>query len=214
MLRVMVWCPPTPECGRRGARRWQRYTVEENCARAIFPVARYARLVVLCFVAAPSRCRDMRTQTMELMQANRQWSTRPADERFTSLYEIQVSLVGSRRFRAMTRGFPKSLEGKPVFLPGRAGRYRSDFEAWLERERIRIDVRAEVEDMALLRLFALSGQGLALVPEIVVQRELESRELAVIRKLKGFVETFYAVTTTKRFPNPYIEKIVRGFGAR
>ncbi len=65
--------------------------------------------------------------------------------------------------------------------------------------------------MALLRLFALSGEGIALVPEIVVKRELESGKLITIRKLQGFTETMFAVTTTRKFPNPFVEKIVKEF---
>jgi LysR family transcriptional activator of nhaA len=159
--------------------------------------------------------RQLQNHTLDVVISNTPVRTDSSPEVFNHrLGEIQVSLVGAKRFKPLAKGFPKSLAGQTLFLPGRAGRYRSDFEAWLERERVHADVRAEVEDMALLRLFAMSGLGIALVPEIVVQRELQSGELVSIRQLKGFVETFYAVTTTKKFPNPSIEKTVRGFLGR
>jgi LysR family transcriptional activator of nhaA len=159
--------------------------------------------------------RQLQNHTLDVVISNTPVRTESSPEVFNHrLGEIQVSLVGAKRFKPLAKGFPKSLDGQTLFLPGRAGRYRSDFEAWLERERVHADVRAEVEDMALLRLFAMSGLGIAIVPEIVVQRELESGDLVSIRRLKGFFETFYAVTTTKKFPNPSIEKIVRGFAGR
>jgi len=156
--------------------------------------------------------RQLQSHTLDVLITNTPARAERTPEIFNhKLGEIQVSLVGRRRFKKLAKGFPKSLSGEPLFLPGRAGRYRSDFEAWMEREHISPEVRAEVEDMALLRLFALSGEGIALVPEIVVKRELESGDLVVIRKLRGFTETMFAVTTTRKFPNPFIEKIVRGF---
>lgn len=159
--------------------------------------------------------RQLQNHTLDVVISNAAVRADSVPEVFNHrLGEIQVSLVGAKKYKRMAKGFPASLSGQPVFFPSRAGRYRSDFEAWLERERVQIDVRAEVEDMALLRLFAMSGLGLALVPEIVVKRELDFGELVIIRKLKGFAETFFAVTTTRKFPNPHIERVVRGFSSK
>lgn len=66
----------------------------------------------------------------------------------------------------------------------------------------------EGDIQAILRLFVLSGLGMALVPEIVVQRELTSGELTIVQRLKGFHESFFAVTPSRKFPNPHIERIV------
>jgi LysR family transcriptional activator of nhaA len=156
--------------------------------------------------------RQLQSHLLDVVISNTPVRTDVTPEVFNHrLSEIRVSLVGAPHFKGLSKGFPASLKDKPLFLPGRAGRYRSDFEAWLEREGVSVDVRAEVEDMALLRLFALSGQGIALVPEIVVRRELATGELAVIRSLPGFTETFFAVTTSRKFPNPHIERMVKGF---
>lgn len=155
---------------------------------------------------------QLQNHTLDVVITNTAARTESTPEVFNHrLGEMQVSLVGRRTLRKYFRGFPNTLDGMPLFLPGRGSRYRSDFEAWMERERIIPDVRAEVEDMALLRLFALSGEGVALVPEIVVKRELESGELVTLRKLKGFSENMFAVTTSRKFPNLLIQKIVKGF---
>ncbi|MBU6376598.1 MAG: hypothetical protein KGQ59_11420, partial [Bdellovibrionales bacterium] len=127
------------------------------------------------------------------------------------LGEIKVSLVGKPAFKKIEKAFPRSLESVPLFLPTRTGRFRDDFDAWIERERVSVSVKAEIEDMALLRLFAISGEGLALVPEIVVQRELASGELIVVKSPQDLAETFFAVTTSRKFRNARIEKLVRAF---
>jgi LysR family transcriptional activator of nhaA len=127
---------------------------------------------------------------------------------------LPVVLVGAARYAPLAQNFPASLAGVPLFLPTRAGRFRSDFDAWTERERLKLEVRAEIEDMALLRLFALSGEGVAVVPEIVVRRDLDDGKLRVIKRLRGLSESFFAVTATRRFPNPHVERVVRRFARR
>ena len=73
------------------------------------------------------------------------------------------------------------------------------------------DIRAEVDDMALLRLLALSGEGLALVSAIVVERELQTRQLRSVFRVPGLVERFYAITIRRRFGNARIEAAVAHF---
>jgi len=68
--------------------------------------------------------------------------------------------------------------------------------------------------MALLRLLALSGQGLALVSKIVVERELRSREIGFMFRVPRLTERFYALTVRKRFENVWIGEIVAAFRAR
>ena len=128
------------------------------------------------------------------------------------LKQIKVSLVGHPMLRRGTAPLAQWLEKTPLFLPTRTGRFRSDFDAWVEREKLTLEVKAEIEDMALLRLFALSGKGVALVPEIVVQRELARKELVVLQPMKGLTESFFALTTSRRFPNAKVERLVKHFG--
>ena len=68
--------------------------------------------------------------------------------------------------------------------------------------------------MALLRLLALSGEGLALVSKIVVERELSSRKIKFMFRVPGLVERYYALTVRKRFENAWVATIVAAFRAR
>jgi LysR family transcriptional activator of nhaA len=62
--------------------------------------------------------------------------------------------------------------------------------------------------MAMLRLLAREGIGLAVVPPIVVRDELEQGELREIGRLQGLTETFVAVTLSRRFPNPLLRQLI------
>jgi LysR family transcriptional activator of nhaA len=69
-------------------------------------------------------------------------------------------------------------------------------------------VAAEVDDMAMMRLLAREGAGLAVLPPIVVKGELEAGTLVEFDALPGMLENFYAVTTKRRFPNPLIRPLL------
>lgn len=75
-------------------------------------------------------------------------------------------------------------------------------------------VHAEVDDMALLRLLALSGEGLALVSKIVVEHELGSHRIKFSLRVPGLSERYYALTTRKRFSNVWLAEVVATFRTR
>ena len=85
------------------------------------------------------------------------------------------------------------------------------FDTLLDRAGIVPEVCAEADDMALIRLLALSGAGLALVPEIVVQFELEDRKLLRVECVAGLTQKFYAITATRKFANPLIGSVILRF---
>ncbi len=130
------------------------------------------------------------------------------------LGEVPVFLVGGRPLKAARPRFPLFLRGRPLFLPSHQSHVRQDFELLLAKAGVEPEVRAEVDDMALLRLLALSGEGLALVSKIVVERELESRQIKFMMRVPGLAERFYALTARKRFENVWLGEVVEAFRAR
>ncbi|MEM8867537.1 MAG: LysR family transcriptional regulator [Verrucomicrobiota bacterium] len=113
------------------------------------------------------------------------------------LGEMPVYLVGRPPFKIPKKAFPNWLEDIPLFLPSNRSSARVDFDALLIRAGVTAKIQAEVDDTALLRLLALSGGGLALMPEIGVKFELEKRRLLRIEKIKGLKERFYAITAKR-----------------
>ena len=130
------------------------------------------------------------------------------------LGEVPVFLVGGKRLKLSPGKFPKFLKEVPLFLPSRQSDVRADFDLILANASIEAFVHAEVDDMALLRLLALSGEGLALVSKIVVERELQSSKIKFMQRVPGLVEKYYALTVRKRFANAWLGEIVETFRAR
>jgi LysR family transcriptional activator of nhaA len=122
----------------------------------------------------------------------------------------RVELFGTpRRLRRAGGDLAELLRRQEVIVPGPESGIRAAFAALAERLGVAPRIVAEVDDMAMLRLLARQDSGLAVLPPIVVKDELRAGLLARAARLPGLVETFYAVTVTRRFPNPLLAPLLR-----
>lgn len=119
--------------------------------------------------------------------------------RCQQIAEQRVCIVGPPGQAAKAFRFPEDLGHAKLLLPGPSSDIRSQFDGLLSQFGIEIDPFAEVDDMAMLRLLARDSGGLAVVPEVVVQDELESGRLATYWVLDTIVERFYAITAKRHF---------------
>lgn len=124
------------------------------------------------------------------------------------LAELPVSLVGTPAWKKKRLKFPAGLADVPVILPSLESNTRAGFDRMLAAAGVRPRVIAEVDDMAMLRLLAREGEGLALVPPVVVRDEIERGELVETHRVPGLTETFYAITPSRKFPNPLVGELV------
>ncbi len=127
-----------------------------------------------------------------------------------AIAEQPVSLVGRKRRGRRPAALREVLASEPLLLPVAETGIRAGFDALADRLGVRPRIAAEVDDMAMLRLLAREHLGLAVVPSIVVRDELDAGMLVEIARLPGLVETFYAVTLSRRFPNPLLRELLRG----
>lgn len=122
--------------------------------------------------------------------------------------EQPVSLVGPPTKSRRRRSLKEILSSEPLVLPAADSSIRASFDALVNRMGIRPRIAAEVDDMAMLRLLARERIGLAVVPSIVVQDELEARVLVELAPLPQLKETFFAITLARRFPNPLLKLLI------
>jgi LysR family transcriptional activator of nhaA len=125
------------------------------------------------------------------------------------LSEQPVSLIGSPRLLRGTRSVVKLLSTHPVILPTIESSVRIGFDALVDRLGIRPQIAAEVDDMAMMRLLVSEGFALAVLPPIAVRDELASGKLVEAENLQGISETFFAITSDRRFPNPVVRSLVQ-----
>ncbi|QEE45042.1 LysR family transcriptional regulator [Rhizobium sp. WL3] len=124
------------------------------------------------------------------------------------VYQQRVSLIGKPSYGKPGATLGDLLTEHPVILPTLESGVRSQFEALVARLGITPQIAAEVDDMAMMRLLAREGAGLAVLPPIVVKGELEAGTLVEFDALPGMIESFYAVTVKRRFPNPLIRPLL------
>lgn len=122
-----------------------------------------------------------------------------------------ISLVGpSARWTGRTLGIPDGLDGADVALPGPRHALRAQFDALCLGAGVRPRLRAEVDDMAMLRLIARDSGWLTVLPDVVVQDELRSGSLVRVGQATQLQEHFYAITTPHRHRIERLEQLIGG----
>lgn len=135
-------------------------------------------------------------------------AARPLQSRF--LGSQAISLIGpAAQWRGRHLRVPQDLDGLDVALPGPRHAVRTQFDALCEAAEVRPTVRAEVDDMAMLRLIARDSGWLAVMPEVVVQDELRNGLLCTVGQCPQLNEHFYAITTPHRHRIDRLEALLR-----
>jgi LysR family transcriptional regulator, transcriptional activator of nhaA len=122
--------------------------------------------------------------------------------------EQDVSIVGPPERLDPGSSIKDLLLTQPFILPTTDSSVRTAFDAMASRLSVRPQIAAEVDDMAMMRLLAREGIGLALVAPIVVKDELNSGQLKEAEEHPRIKETFFAVTLRRRFPNPLVQDLL------
>lgn len=139
--------------------------------------------------------------------ARTEWHSHLLEEQPVAL--VGVALPGGARFQ-----FPEDLGHRPLLLPTFDSHLRTAFDLVMEREGIRPIIAAEVDDMAMLRLLARDGGGLALVPPVVVEGELKRGQLVEHHRFTSVKEQFYAISPSRRFRNLMVEELIENIRDR
>lgn len=122
-----------------------------------------------------------------------------------------VSLVGTPERLSGQANLQALLAENPMILPTEDSPVRAGFDRLCVRLGVVPVIAAEVDDMALMRLLAREDIGLAVLPPIVVKNELSSGLLIESRHDMGLTESFHAVTTGRKFPNPLLAPLLDAY---
>lgn len=120
-----------------------------------------------------------------------------------------ISLVGpAQAWVGRTLRVPEDLNGLDLALPSQLHAYRGQFDALCMAAEVKPRVRAEVDDMAMLRLIARDSGWLTVLPEVVVQDELRNGILLRVGQSTPLQEHFYAITTAHRHRIERLERLL------
>lgn len=120
-----------------------------------------------------------------------------------------ISLVGpAGRWAPDSLRVPEDLHGIDIALPGPTHAVRAQFDAICASAGVVPRLRAEVDDMAMLRLIARDSGWLTLLPGVVVQDELKSGVLVTAGRMGALQERFYAITAVHRYRMEMLERLL------
>lgn len=132
---------------------------------------------------------------------------RPLWSRF--LGSQPISVVGARdKWQGKKLAIPHDLSGLPLALPGMRHSLRAEFDALCFEAGVTPQVRAEIDDMTMLRLIARDSGWLTVLPDVVVQDELESGILVKVGQSLRLQERFYAITLQRQQTNDVLEQLL------
>lgn len=107
----------------------------------------------------------------------------------------------ARRYR---KGFPESLNGAPLLMPGHSSALRRPLDSWLESHDLHPLIRAEFDDSALLKAFGQTGEGL-FPGGIVIQDEIcRQFEVEFVGEVEGVHEHFFAISAERKIKHPAV----------
>ena len=95
------------------------------------------------------------------------------------------------------------LTNEPVIVPTESA-IRTGFNSLTARLGVQPRIVADVDDMAMVRLLANSGAGLALAPTVVLMDEIAAGTLVTAPFDLGITDRFFAITTRRSFGHPML----------
>jgi LysR family transcriptional activator of nhaA len=119
-----------------------------------------------------------------------------------------VSLIGLPSLVAPDASLTDLLAQAAFVVPTEDSPIRIGFDRLCSRHDIIPTLSAEVDDIAMMRLLAREGVGLAVLPPIAVRDELHSGVLVEAQHDMGLRESFHAVTIARKFPNPLLAPLL------
>lgn len=152
----------------------------------------------------------LRVHTLDLILSNRRVVATADDPwRCKRIARQPVSLVGQPKTKRRGFRFPDDLARLPLLLPSHDSDMRAGFDLICAQRGVRYRLRAEVDDMALLRLLTRDSDSVALLPSVVVQDELRAGKLVELCVVPDLFESFWAITVQRRFAPPLLRSLLQ-----
>lgn len=104
---------------------------------------------------------------------------------------------------------PELLAKQPLIVPTESV-IRAEFESLIATLGVEPNIAASVDDMAMVRLLARAGVGVAIAPTVVVAEEVANGVLQTAPFRLGISEPFFAVTLPRKFPHPALKNLLAG----
>lgn len=121
------------------------------------------------------------------------------------LGECEVAFFATPNLAAhVTPGFPGSLDGAPMLIPGEDSALRGPLVRWLERQGLAPRVVAEFDDSALMKAFGQSGAGIFPAPAAMATEIETHYGVSLLGKTSEIRERFFAISAERKLTHPAV----------
>jgi LysR family transcriptional activator of nhaA len=118
-----------------------------------------------------------------------------------------VVLAAPALAKSLRRGFPRSLDGAPLLVPGARSTLRRVLDSWFDARDMRPKIIAEFDDAALAAILGEAELGAFVAPE-VVEREIRRRyKVHLVGRLAEVRQSFYAISIERKIKHPAVAAI-------
>lgn len=166
---------------------------------------------VLCYEDKAERLlAEMSLHSVDLVLSDAPLMPSSSAKAFTHLLgESSITIFGTPRLATVYRpDFPRSLTGAPFLLPTSNTALRRSLDQWFDSEGISPNIRAEIEDSALIKTFGSGGIGLFVAPTSVAVEIQRQYAVEAIGRIDAVHERFYAITMRRKLQHPAITAIL------
>ena len=119
-----------------------------------------------------------------------------------------ITFFASRsKARKLAKGFPRSLDGSPMVLPGEATTIRGILMQWLERQRIYPQIVGEFDDSALMKAFGSAGVGVFIAPTAIEEEIQQQYGVVSIGQTDEVRDKFYAISVERKISHPAVAAV-------
>jgi LysR family transcriptional activator of nhaA len=91
-----------------------------------------------------------------------------------------------------------------MLLPGSGTQLRRTLETWFEDENIAPRIAGEVDDAALIKVFAEAGAGVVAAPSVIADQIEKQYDLLPIGRTEAVREFYYAISAERRLKHPAV----------
>lgn len=153
---------------------------------------------------------DVSLQSIDLVLSDTPLTSNSNANAFNHLLgESPVTVFATAELAAIYRPhFPRSLSGAPFLLPTGNTALRRSLDQWFDRESIRPNIQAEIEDSALIKTFGKGGMGLFVAPTTVEAEIQRQYVVEVVGRIAAVKERFYAITVRRQLKHPAVTAIL------
>lgn len=123
----------------------------------------------------------------------------------------KIIAVGNQDFAFARKNFPKSLNNLPMIQLTEHGQIRAEIDRYFARYGIRPQIIGEADDVTLLRLGAIQGNGVAVLPENTVNEAIAQGHLIKLGELKNIRSDMWALARGDSKNIKIVEKTIQRF---